>query len=893
MDNTLYENFLAHIGVKYKSGRYEYGSGENPYQHDPHHVLKRARELKDAGMDEKTIANELGLTTTSLRANIAIADKEERMSKINQAIKLKEKGMSNVAIGERMGINESSVRALLNPSYQARTKALTATADALKEEMKNKKYLDIGKGSNIALNVTEDKLKKAVEMLKVDGYQVMYLSVKQGGTGHNTSVKVLVPPGTDYKTLYANQDKIKTIGDTYVSQKENGDPIIRKIKPPVSVSSDRVKIKYYEDGGIDKDGVIEIRRGLKDLDLGESRYAQVRIAVDGTHYLKGMCMYSDDLPKGVDIQFNTNKHKGTPKMDVLKKMKDDPDNPFGATITRQNYYIDKDGNDTQGALNIVNEEGSWGKWSKNLASQMLSKQTTSLAKKQLDLKYDSMEDEYEKLVSLTNPVVKKKLLETFADNCDASAVHLKAAAMPRQASHVILPFDDIKDTEIYAPNYRNGEKVVLIRYPHGGRFEIPELVVNNSSKQSADRLIHNAKDAVGISARVAERLSGADFDGDTVLVIPNNTGAIKTAKPLEGLEGFDPKERYPHYEGMTRMTPEQKQAQMGKASNLITDMTIKGATPDELARAVRYSMVVIDAEKHYLNYKAAYEDNQIAELKKKYQGGVRAGASTLISRAKSPEYVPERKSRYNINPETGEKEYIETHAVTYKPKYDKEGNIVAWDEKKKTTKSTKMAEHDPHELSSGTPMEEVYANYASRIKELGNRARKEYINTPSMVKHPEMAKEYATEVDSLNNKLLKAQSNAPRERQAQILMNQKLSAYKESHPDADKDDIKKATGQYLREARAITGASKDQIYITDKEWLAIQKGAITTNKLKEILNNADLDRVRDLATPKTITGMTTNEISRAKKMLENGYPQSEIADALGVSIATLRDNNIV
>lgn len=924
MDNQVYSEFLAHEGIKYKSGRYEYGSGENPYQHDPHRLSKRAASLRESGMSiddicnslgmsksqyiysiskelkakgktETQIANELGITTTKLRANISIGDKEERLQKVETATKLKAKGMSNVAIGEKMGIPESSVRLLLDPSYKARAEALTATADALRDQMKTNKYLDIGKSSNIALGVSEDKLKKSVEILKEEGYEVMYLSVKQGGTGKNTSVKVLVPPGTDYQTLYSEQDKVGVIKGNYIDEnKVSGKMVNRKINPPVSINSDRVMINYAEDGGVDKDGVIELRRGVNDLDLGSSRYAQVRIAVDGTHYLKGMAMYSDDLPDGVDIRFNTNKHVGTDKMDVLKPFKNDSENPYGATITRQNYYIDKNGNEVQGALNIVNEEGSWGKWSKNLASQMLSKQTTTLAKKQLDLQYEKMADEYNEIVNLDNAAIKQKLLQSFADNCDSASVHLKAAAMPRQASHVILPFTDISDNEIYAPNYNDGEKVVLIRYPHGGRFEIPELTVNNSNKQSAAKSIKNAVDAVGINSKVAERLSGADFDGDTVLVIPNNSGAIKTQKALEGLKNFDPKERYPAYEGMKRMTKEQKQQQMGRVSNLITDMTIKGATPDELAAAVRHSMVVIDAEKHNLNYKASEKDNHIAELKKKYQGSARAGASTLISKASSPQYVDDRKTRYNINKDTGEKEYIYTGKTTSSPIKNKAEEITGWTTKKVQNKSTKMAEaKDARALSSGTPMEEIYAQYANNVKSLANRARKELTNTPNMERDPLAAKKYKTEVESLEQKLKTADSNRPRERQAQILMNQKLKAYKETYPNADKDDIKKATNQFLKDARIATGANKEQIEITDSEWTAIQNGAISHTKLLSILDNADLDRVKELATPRTTKSMASADITRARNMLKNGYTQAQVAEALGVSTSTLKANNLV
>lgn len=103
---------------------------------------------------------------------------------------------------------------------------------------------------------------------------------------------------------------------------------------PESMDSGRLQIRYAEDGGVNKDGVIELRRGVSDLSLGESIYAQVRILVDGNRYIKGMAVYGDDadFPPGVDVIFNTNKKSGVPKMDVLKPISDDPDNPFGSLI---------------------------------------------------------------------------------------------------------------------------------------------------------------------------------------------------------------------------------------------------------------------------------------------------------------------------------------------------------------------------------------------------------------------------------------------------------------------------------------------------------------------------------------------------------------------------------
>lgn len=863
---------LLHYGTPRHSGRYPWGSGKDGQQRSTS-FLGYVNDLKAKGMSETEIAKGLGMTTTQLRAKKSIAKAEARKADVAQALRLKDKGYSTVAIGERMGINESSVRALLNPALQERSDITKSTADMLKSSVEDKGYIDVGAGTERYMGISRTKLKTSIELLKEEGYTVHYVPVEQLGTGKNTTVMVLAKPGTEFSEVYNNKDKIRMVTD----YSEDGGRSFLGLEPIKSVSSDRVFIRYDEDGGTTKDGLVEIRRGVEDISLGNSKYAQVRIGVDGTHYMKGMAMYSDDIPDGYDMVYNTNKPKGTPKEKVYKEMKDDPDNPFGATV-RQKHYIDENGEKQLSSLNIVNEEGDWGKWSKNISSQVLSKQSPALAKKQLGLAFDSKKQEFDEINALTNPAVKKKLLDSFADDCDSASVHLKAAALPRQSSHVILPFNSIKEDEIYAPNYRDGEKVVLIRYPHGGIFEIPELRVNNKITE-ANKTIKNAKDAVGINSKVAERLSGADFDGDTVLVIPNNSGTIKTSSPLKGLIDFDPKTAYPAYEGMPRMSSRTKQMKMGDVSNLITDMTIKGATSSEIARAVRHSMVVIDAEKHNLNYKQSYVDNGIAGLKKKYQGSERSGASTLISKASSEQRVGVRKE--SIDPKTGKKVYEYTNE-TY---VDKKGKTQY-----KTQSSTKMYEaDDAFDLSSGTPMESVYATHANRLKSLANQARKESISTKHTPYSPSAKKAYEKEVASLNAKLNVALKNKPLERQAQLLANSIVKAKKEAHPEMDAADLKKIKGQALAEARARTMAKKQNIDITESEWEAIQSGAISTNTLTQILNNTDLDRVKQLATPRSSKKVSSSNKQKAMAWLNSGHTRAEVADALGISTSALDD----
>ena len=870
------DDYLAHYGILRKSGRYPWGSGGPEYASN-RSFLGYVAQLQKEGLSEAEIATGMGITTTQLRASKSIAKNAERQSNINMATKLKDKGLSNVAIAERMNLPESSVRALLEPAAKDKADILLSTSNMLRDQVKEKKYIDIGTGVEHQVGISSTKLATAVAMLQEEGYKIHYLKVTQLGTGKQTTIKVLSAPDVTYSEVSKNRAQIKQIQ----SFSEDGGRSYIGIQKPLSVSSKRIGVRYAEDGGTDSDGVIHVRPGVEDVSLGGARYAQVRIAVDGTHYLKGMAMYKDDLPDGVDLVFNTNKSRTGNKLDAMKAMKDDPDNPFGAVVRQR---VDPATGKVKSAMNIVNEEGDWDGWSKSLSSQLLSKQSPALAQGQLNMTYERKKREFDDINKLTNPAVRKKLLESFADDVDSAAVHLKAAALPRQRSNVILPINSLKEGEIYAPNFRNGERVALVRYPHGGIFEIPELTVNNNHPQ-AKRALGQARDAVGINSKVAERLSGADFDGDTVLVIPNNKRQIKTAPALDGLKGFDPQRSYPAYEGMKRMSARTKAIEMGQVSNLITDMTIRGASTQELARAVRHSMVVIDAEKHNLNYRQSAIDNGIAQLKTKYQGSSRAGASTLISRATSAVRVEERKARPvseggPIDKVTGQKRFVPTGSTYTNAK----GQVVP-----RTFESRKLAEtNDAHTLSSGTPIEKVYADHSNKLKALANEARKTLVNIKPTPYSPAAKAAYQNEVNTLRAKLNVAQRNRPLERNAQLLANAVVRAKREANPDMEASDVKKIQGLALAEARARTGAGKQRIEITPQEWAAIQAGAVSNNTLTQILANADLDRVKELATPRSAVVMTEAKTNRAKSMVDAGYTQAEIADALGVSLSTLK-----
>ena len=935
-------DILIHYGISRRSGRYPWGSGEDPYQHG-RDFLGRIEELKKTGWTEtpENIKKEFGLTTTQYRAQKGIAKDERRMLNVARAKSLKEDGLgdSEIArkISEELGrdINESTVRSWLNAESESRMKQARDTANFIKSKVDEKGMIDVGAGVAMELNISKEKLDQALEILRSEGYPVYGGRVPQAtNPSQKTTIKVVCPPGTEHKDIY-NFENVHSLNE-YISR-DGGDTYEKKFHYPESMDSNRLMIRYKEDGGADKDGTIELRRNVPDLSLGESRYSQVRILVDGDRYLKGMALYSDDMPDGVDVIFNTNKSKSVAKMDVLKKIKDDPDNPFGSAIKDsdkggQYWYDPKTGNrvsaSTPGAkLGLINkraDEGDWTEWKDKLPSQFLAKQSQSMAKKQLSLAIADKTDEFNEITALTNPTIKKHLLMKFADECDSAAVHLQAAALPGQKYHVIISIPSMKDTEVYAPNYENGTKLALIRYPHGGTFEIPILTVNNKHAVAKKLIGSDSIDAVGINSKVAERLSGADFDGDTVMCIPTHDkgGKVKiiSTPPLKGLEGFDPKASYPERKGMKYMKDpitgkDSTQMQMGVISNLITDMTLKGATQDELARAVRHSMVVIDAGKHKLDYKQSEIDNNISALKKKYQTTVDAdgnvhtgGASTLLSRSKgelsvlkrqgSPKINQKGKSWYDPNKPEGSLVYQVADDVAYEvSKVNKRTGEVTVQTKYRTQRSTRMAETDDARSlisDANTPMEKLYADYANNMKTLANKARMEAVNSGKIAYSKTARQTYSEEVKSLDEKLRVALMNAPRERQAQLLtsaeVNAKIQKAKSEGKELKKDEVKKASQQALTKYRTgVNSVSrKDRsIKITDREWDAIQAGAVSENVLKKILNNADIDELRQRATPKATTTLSQAKINRIKAYSNSNYTIGEIAKKLGVSVSTV------
>lgn len=1020
-------DYLQHYGVGHldggRSGRYPWGSGEDGYQRY-FDFYNQVRKLTKDGLTKIEIAKKLGCvnkqgepSTDVLNKQYAVATKNRTAELYRMAADLEQKhpDWSRRRIGEEMAkytdtgkpVNESTVRGWINAFKEGKKDAAQTTADILASVVDKKKYVDVGPGTELDLGTNSSNLSNAIALLEDRGYHQELVYMKNmGSPGNNITFKVLTAPDVSYSELLEHKFDIARVKDEPKVFGNDGNLTELGLNKVECISSDRVLVRYAEEGGKERDGLIEVRPGVDDVSIGASRYAQIRMGVDNTHYLKGMCVYSDDIPPGYDVVFNTNKHVGTPMLGegdntVLKQMKTrlnsegvkeiNWDNPFGASIddkiSAQLKYTAKDGTQHISAANIVNAEGTWMTWDKNLPSQFLSKQPKELIERQLSLGIKDKKLEFEEIKGLENPIIKKNLLIQFGDKCDSAAAELKAAPFPGQQYHVLIPFKELKDNEIYAPNYKDGTRVVCVRFPHEGTFQIPELTVRNKGSIAA-KTLGDAPDAVGINSRVAEKLSGADFDGDSVVVIPLSSKVrIKSKDTLPGLRDYDPKEEYPKYEGMEVLTNKQKQLEMGKVSNLITDMTLKAASDDEIARATRHAMCIIDAEKHELDWKRSEKENRIKELKETYQTG---GASTIISRAKSPIHVDQRKEWYaikesidpktgepkrSIDPETGEKIYKLTGKTTTRgnikdylistgeyvtvkkerktglsyyddvdgatgrkirkyvsdDEYEKGGQVIVNRDKKsdrlyylvpdpsnpgkklrryateenfkgelkisgKSTKITKMDYYsDAYNLTSGGSKEnpgylkeKYYAEYANQMKALGNAARKEWLKTDTYKKDPEAEKKYAAEVESLENKYRKARQNAPRERQAQSDANRKLFYQKRDNPEMTYEEEKKFSGQAITASRKkYNPTGKDRIFITDKEWEAIQHRAIAPTRLENIITHCDMDALKKRAMPQHSTAISSAKESVAKAMKEQGYSGKEIADRLGISTSSV------
>lgn len=948
LSDTGREIILKHYGVKRKSGRYPW----DPSLHLPknYKFIEDRDEMKKRGLSDNEIAKQMGLSTTVYRSKVTIAKEELKQYNMQRISKLQSEGMIIDDIAKTIGTTGQTVRNYLdeikNPNKSARAQRVQteAVADTLEAAVKRSKYIDVGKGVEIQMGISKEKLKSGLNALVESGeYEVHNLRIAQVTDKNNsTPVKVLTKKGVERSEIYKNMDKVRPVEEFAI----NGDArMFQQMERPKSIGWDRVHIRYAipegqkghgtNDDGAMMDGAMFLRPGVKDLNLGKASYAQVRIAVGDTHYLKGMALYGTEemfkgIPKGTDIIFNTNKTANKTPQEVLKELKKNPEggapidglNPFGATVKRQNTLVDSKGNPVYkpgvkdrfgnkvpqiGSVNIVNEEGDWGSWSKALSAQFLSKQPTTVVHERLKATMKQVQDEYESIQKVTNPVIKKQLMESFVSDLESKQVHMKAAAPKGFQGHVILPVPDMKENEVYAPNYKNGEKVVLIRYPHGGRFEIPELTVNNNSV-ARKMISKDSPDAIGIHPKVASKMSGADFDGDTAYVIPNNKGKFKSRDSLKELKNFDPNMYADKPGTFTPITKRYQQTLMGVVSNLITDMTLQGAPSNEIARAVKHSMVVIDAEKHKLNYKRSAEENGIDALMKRYMTHV-----DKVKYGDLERYNPKtRRVDKVIDPDklkkdlTPGKEYTSASTIISRhkqsvitdgyqvevpdPKSKSGGTKMVWRNKKETYLVNMVKDANVFLGPNATKTEHHYADYINELKAFKNKVDSEMSGIKMPARDPKAAKIYAEEVLSMKDKVNQVKINRIKERQAQRMaeVSSKAEIARRSEDEVlKKDEISRIKQQALNKARSMVGAERTPVTITDDEWDAVQSNAVSGTLLKELVSFMDDSQLKSLATPRANKQMTEARKSKAKALLANGYTISQVAEALGVSSSTI------
>ena len=120
-------------------------------------------------------------------------------------------------------------------------------------------------------------------------------------------------------------------------------------------------------------------------------------------------------------------------------------------------------------------------------------------------------------------------------------------------------------------------------------------------------------------------------------------------------------------------------------------------------------------------------------------------------------------------------------------------------------------------------------------------------------------------------------------------VNEELFAYNVKHEvnAQTKKEIKKAGQQALESARAKVGAKRSSVDITDREWDAIQAGAISETKLIKIINNTDKDKLKQLATTRETNSLPQSKITKIGNMKALGYSNAQIAEAIGVSPSTV------
>ena len=261
------DSYLMHYGTPRHSGRYPWGSGEHPYQGENFYTA--TKKLKDSGLSEVEIAKLYGMSTTEYRKRRSLAKTEhkEKLRALNA--QLEQEGLNRSERARKLGVNESTVRSWENENSIKREQIVSSTKEVLERNIAEKKYIDVGDGVASGMGITKNRLDTAVQAMVDDGYELHNIKVEQvNNPGKFTTVAVLCEPGTTKKQLYEHSHEIGLVNEKF----DNSHGLTSLgMKPPKSISGKKVQVVTLQEGGADKDGLIEIRRGAKGLDMGNAK----------------------------------------------------------------------------------------------------------------------------------------------------------------------------------------------------------------------------------------------------------------------------------------------------------------------------------------------------------------------------------------------------------------------------------------------------------------------------------------------------------------------------------------------------------------------------------------------------------------------------------------------
>ena len=104
---------------------------------------------------------------------------------------------------------------------------------------------------------------------------------------------------------------------------------------------------------------------------------------------------------------------------------------------------------------------------------------------------------------------------------------------------------------------------------------------------------------------------------------------------------------------------------------------------------------------------------------------------------------------------------------------------------------------------------------------------------------------------------------------------------------AKKKQLKKISQRELTKARDEVGARRHTIDISPRQWEAIQAGALHKTTLEKVFDHADLDILREYATPSNSKVISDAKKARIQSMKASGYTNAEIGEALGISASSV------